>query len=196
MTFGPSLTLVNSTISGNFSDNNGGGIYSADGTTNVFNSTITLNTANADEAGSAIGGGVASFSGTFNFVNSIIAVNESVLPTLPSPTLLPDDCSGVLTSQGNNIMSDVDASHCTVNGAYSLLFPNLGPLQDNGGPTMTHALLPGSPAIDAGAAGGCREDFNVLLTNDQRRLPRPEGVACDIGAFERQDRLFVDGFES
>jgi hypothetical protein len=53
----------------------------------------------------------------------------------------------------------------------------LGPLQDNGGPTWTHALLPGSPALDVGDPAQCP-------ATDQRGVPRPQGAGCDIGAFE------------
>ena len=55
--------------------------------------------------------------------------------------------------------------------------PILGPLADNGGPTLTMALLPGSPAIDAG-------DTSLAPATDQRGFPRPAGLAADIGAFE------------
>ena len=55
--------------------------------------------------------------------------------------------------------------------------PKLGPLADNGGPTLTMALLPGSPAIDAG-------NTSLAPTTDQRGFPRPAGLAADIGAFE------------
>jgi hypothetical protein len=55
--------------------------------------------------------------------------------------------------------------------------PKLGPLADNGGPTLTMALLPGSPAIDAG-------DTSLAPTTDQRDFPRPAGLAADIGAYE------------
>ncbi len=55
--------------------------------------------------------------------------------------------------------------------------PKLGPLADNGGPTWTMALLPGSPAIDAG-------NTSLAPATDQRGLPRPVGLAADIGAFE------------
>ena len=58
------------------------------------------------------------------------------------------------------------------------LDPLLGPLQDNGGPTFTHALLPGSPAIDHIPAENCE------VTTDQRGVARPQGAACDIGAYE------------
>jgi len=56
--------------------------------------------------------------------------------------------------------------------------PKLGPLADNGGPTLTHALLPGSPAINHIPAGDC------VVTRDQRGAFRPQGAGCDIGAYE------------
>ena len=63
------------------------------------------------------------------------------------------------------------------------------------GPTQTHALRQGSPAIDAGNAGGYTEDVGAILSSDQRGAPRPQRVYCDIGAYE-SDTLFGDGFES
>jgi len=69
--------------------------------------------------------------------------------------------------------------------------PLLGPLQDNGGPTPTHALLPGSPAIDAIPHADCTYDDDgnpatpeVPLATDQRGVARPQWIGCDIGAFE------------
>jgi hypothetical protein len=63
---------------------------------------------------------------------------------------------------------------------------NLGPLADNGGPTMTHALLPGSVAIDVIPEADCVDADGAPLTMDQRGEPRPEpgGTMCDVGAFE------------
>ena len=72
----------------------------------------------------------------------------------------------------------------------------LGPLQNNGGPTQTHALVDGSPALDAGDPGGCRNSQGSLLSTDQRGFARHvdsknNGAArCDIGAFEAKE-LFV-----
>jgi hypothetical protein len=62
-------------------------------------------------------------------------------------------------------------------GNNSFTDPKLGPLADNGGPTLTIALLPGSPAIDAG-------NTSLAPATDQRGFPRPAGLAADIGAFE------------
>ena len=81
--------------------------------------------------------------------------------------------------------------NCTVNGSAPILAdPKLGPLQNNGGPTQTHALLSGSPAIDAGNPSGCRDHLGALITTDQRGAARHfdgnnDGTArCDMGAVE------------
>jgi hypothetical protein len=77
-----------------------------------------------------------------------------------------------------------------VTGDLCFADPLLGPLQNNGGPTQTHALLARSPAIDAGNPSGCRDQFGAALTTDQRGFPRfvdgnnDGAVRCDIGAFE------------
>lgn len=183
---GAPLILINSTISSNNSNTNGGGIYNSSGTTSLYNVTVKQNTANADASGVGVGGGVANASGTLNFQNSIIAQNLNVVIINSFPVINFEDCSGTITSQGNNIM--YDTSDCTVNGTVTIANPNLGPLAKNGGPTSTHALLPGSPAIDAGNSGGCTDNLGAILTSDQRGFHRPVngGIAlrCDIGAFE------------
>jgi hypothetical protein len=83
---------------------------------------------------------------------------------------------GAITDAGYNLSSD---GSCAFTGIGSLnnIDPKLGPLSDNGGPTLTMALLPGSPAIDAG-------NTSVAPATDQRGFPRPAGLAADIGAFE------------
>lgn len=183
---GSPLVVINSTISGNFSTRSGGGIYAGSGTTGLFNVTITGNTANSDSKGVGVGGGVSNASGsTLNFQNSIIASNYSVTDTGgPFGILNNDDCSGTISSLTNNIMKDVNSSHCTVNGPVTIADPNLGPLQNNGGPTFTHALPIGSPAVDGGNSSGCTDDTGGFITVDQRGLHRPEGTRCDEGAFE------------
>jgi CSLREA domain-containing protein len=178
------LTLTNSTVSGNNAGGNGGGIYNFLGTANSFNSTITENRSDAGLNGTGVGGGVHNdAAATFTFQNTILAGNFETqrVGNVFAPTT--GECDGTITSSGNNLMKSYDTSHCTIAGNPLLADPKLGPLQDNGGPTQTHALLTGSPAIDAGNPDGCRDNLGALLTTDQRSFPRP-AVGCDIGAFE------------
>jgi hypothetical protein len=85
----------------------------------------------------------------------------------------------VANVSGCNIVGDATGNLLGVD-------PLLGPLQNNGGPTLTHALLGGSPAIAAGNPGGCRDQNGNLLTTDQRGFARPAAGSpfCDIGAYE------------
>ena len=151
------VTFTNSTISNNNASLTGGGIYNG-GVLTLTNTTVSGNTA-------VNGGGVDNFYGTTaNLVNTIIANNSG------------GDCRESLSSQGHNLDSD---GTCGLSGPGDLsnTDPLLGPLQDNGGPTFTHALLPGSPAIDAG-------DDTAAPATDQRGIARPQGAASDIGAYE------------
>ena len=99
------------------------------------------------------------------------------------------NCSGPnITSDGYNLSSD---GTCNFNapGDLNNHDPLLGPLQNNGGPTQTMALLPGSPPIDGGNPAGCTDGSGHLLTTDQRGMPRPDKEdtrGCDKGAYERQ----------
>lgn len=174
------LLLINSTISGNDGGASGGGIRIV-GTTDLYNVTITENEASQ-------GGGVyVSGANTLNAKNSIIADNIDRSAGTPDP-----DCSGTLISQGYNLIGDT--AGCTIVGTTGNITgvnPNLGPLQNNGGPTLTHPLQAGSPAIDAGHPSGCADPNGVTLTIDQRGYARPidgdgDGNArCDMGAVER-----------
>jgi len=88
---------------------------------------------------------------------------------------------GTVTSDGYNLSSDDGAGYLNGPGDQINTDPLLGPLQDNGGPTLTHALLLGSPAIDAGDP-----NFSPPPFNDQRGCPRVINGRIDIGSFERQ----------
>jgi CSLREA domain-containing protein len=162
------LTLTNSTVSGNtagyFVDpyrftGRGGGIANT-GTTILTNSTVSGNRVRAN------GGGIDhSIFGAVTLSNTIVADN------------FVNNCSTGVDSFGYNLTDDTS---CNLAAPGDLVVADamLGPLDDNGGPTKTHALLPGSPAIDAGSA-----DCPPPAT-DQRSVTRPQGAACDIGSFE------------
>jgi hypothetical protein len=159
---GASTTLTNVTVSGNHANGFGGGIQ--DSATSVLtNVTVSGNSTTA----AASGGGIAS-AGSTRLVNVLVAGNTS--------SGVADNCNGVVTSLGHNLDS---GSTCALAGPGDLgnTAPGLGPLQDNTGPTWTHALLEGSPAIDAGSGDACPPA-------DQRGVARPQGASCDIGAYE------------
>ena len=175
------LTLVNSTIAGNTR----GGLSNYYGDITVHNSTISGNTRF----------GISNFGFGDNFYGSFVTLTNSVV-------------SGNQGTEITNVGSYVYANHFNLFGAdgnagVSGFTPGptdivpsvplaqiLGPLQSNGGPTQTHALLPGSPAIDAGDPDRCRDNSGALLLKDQRGVTRHvdgnnDGLArCDIGAFE------------
>jgi hypothetical protein len=154
-----SLALVNSTISGNKANGPGGGIAANGAGVTLRSSTVTGN-----DGGPGGGRGLDLSGGaTATVANSIISGNPR------------GDCrtvsGGSIASQGGNLAGDAAC------GFGPVTYPRLGQLADNGGPTNTHALLTGSPAIDAGTGLGCP-------ASDQRGVPRPQGLACDAGAFE------------
>ena len=183
---GSILNIINSTISGNHSNGNGGGIYNNSETMSLYNVTVEQNLANADATDAGDGGGVFNRSGTVNFENSIIAQNQNIVIIDGIPQLNFEDCAGTIDSLGDNLM--YETSGCMVNGPIIIADPLLGPLAGNGGPTLTYALLPGSPAIDTGNPIGCTDNLGAFLTRDQRGYPRPGfrggALRCDLGAFE------------
>jgi hypothetical protein len=189
-------TISNSTISGNRVScsgfpcaSQGGGIYN-EGQLTISNSTISGNTSRiSGTVGGILNGGVAMISnstitgnswagigGVITFQNSIVANNAA------------GNCENPVASDGYNLASD---GTCNFNGPGDLnnTNPLLGPLQNNGGPTQTQALLSGSPAIDAGNPNGCTDGNGHPLDTDQRGVARPDKEdtgGCDMGAFERQ----------
>jgi hypothetical protein len=189
------LAIDNTTVANNNSFSNGGGIYNSSGPTSLFNVTLSGNLANAEGHRGGVGGGVLNtISGTVNIQNSILAGNSYVTLIVGHVYLNPEDCNGTLTSLGNNILRT--EADCSVSGSgVTVADPLLGPLADNGGPTQTQALLPGSPAIDAGNVDGCTDSFGALLASDQRGHQRPANgggsLRCDIGAFELQRLLYL-----
>jgi hypothetical protein len=203
------VNLRNSTVSHNMVANKGGGFYNygTDGTAilTLTNSTVSVNGAFVGEGGAILNEVEVFRSGSaqLSLVNCTVSANTA------------DSGGGIFNSCDFNLQAKVTLSStivahnnadsgpdigqtikdAAVSGTYSLveqagfvfssgsnniigLDPMLGPLADNCGPTDTHALLLGSPAIDAAPCSG--------VTNDQRGVVRPQGPACDIGAFEVQ----------
>lgn len=172
---GTSSSIVrNSTFSGNTTGIFGGGIYSTDQSIlTVTNSTFANNAANGT---GAAGGGVYKLAGagTLTLRNTIVANSIS-----------GGSCSAGITNGGNNLDSGASCGWGSNSGSRSNTNPLLGTLANNGGSTMTLALLPGSPAINTGNPATC------TLT-DQRGVARPQGGACDIGAYEKTELIFLD----
>jgi hypothetical protein len=194
------LSVNNCTLSGNRTSSEygvtgrGGGIYSG-GTLTINNSTLSRNSAD-------VSGGGIDYEGTLNLNNSTFSGNEARFAgalqgggTLTiSHTLLakfPEGTNalifGNITNLGFNLSDD---SSCTFFGPTDIVTPDakLGPLADNGGPTWTHALLFGSPAVNAGTNSAI-----AGMTYDQRGPDslRLFGGRADIGAYELQTAVTV-----
>lgn len=217
LSFGGAVQLTASSVTGNTAGADGGGLallymeYAPVDST-IVNSTISGNSARE-------GGGVMVSGGRVRFANSTVAFNEATRRGAGissdsyteavelSSTIVSANSTGGQANQVWVFPKAIGGSHNLIDNAGGApaqmpadtitLDPQLLPLADNGGPTPTHALSEGSPAIDAGSnpAG---------LTHDQRggAFVRAYGGGVDIGAFEVQpgavdpkDRLFHDGFE-
>jgi hypothetical protein len=187
------ILLDNSTISGNEASSWAGGLMVAAAPLSL---TFRSSTIAANRAPTGSFGGVY-LTGTAT-LNSTIIANNSQGNGLQASDL--GGATGTTVAGANNLIL---ASSLAVPSGTLALDPKLGPLQDNGGATWTHALLTGSPAIDHGSNIGNR-------TRDQRMadvhhgdgptvthdFPRVVGMAADIGAFEYgADRIFASGFE-
>ena len=171
-----SLTLNNSTVAGNTATdsafNYGGAIFTGTvsgfhATTTIRNSTISGNHAVTGSIPGAGNGGIYSVFGTTTIQNSIVAGNTLVGSSSDS------DCGGIDNGGGHNLSPDLSCP-----GAISG-DPKLGALAFNGGPTETMALGTGSAAIDVVPASG-----SGCPATDQRGVARPQGLLCDIGAYE------------
>jgi hypothetical protein len=190
------LTIVNSTISGNRVNQGVGGGVSNYGLLRIDNSTISGNRANR-------GGGVFNYEYCYSYYgrvfctvatlalyNSLIAGNQAtVAPEIENTAVISASNFNMFGSNGNAGVSGFTPGPTDIVPSVSLA-QILGPLKNNAGPTQTHALVPGSPAIDAGDPNGCRDNSGALLLKDQRGFVRHvdgnnDGTGrCDIGAVE------------
>jgi beta-glucanase (GH16 family) len=193
--FNTTTTIVRSTINGNVSNDVGGGFRSL-GNVRITNSTFSGNTSTGWH-----GGAIFHTDGAMEIASSTIANNigpnyapsaifiGSFNAAVPSLKLINTLITGnhwyaceqhaagrvSLISGGHNLVQDRSCSPASSDLVVS--DAKIGPLANNGGPTLTHALLPGSPAIDAGDDAACP-------ATDQRGTARPQGPHCDIGSYE------------
>lgn len=164
--FGGNMSLTNVTISGNNATDNGGGIYLLGSLTARY-ATLAFNGAGGS------GGNI--------YHDQAQATYSSVLV---SDATAGGNCGrngGQISTTGNNLES-TDTCSFTASTDQVNQNPLLGPLQGNGGPTWTHALAVGSPAIDAIPLG--INFCGMAVASDQRGIARPQGTRCDVGAFE------------
>ncbi len=162
------LFLVNSSLTENNSDQSGSALLNASGASaTVYNSTLYQNPATS--------GAVINNTGELILKNTIVD-NEQA-----DGDGCADFSMGLLIADSHNLVTDDSCGNATQTTSNLI---GLGPLRDNGGPTQTHALLPGSVAINAADLATCTED--LVNGFDQRSLARAANSTCDIGAFESQ----------
>ncbi len=215
------VDIVNSTISGNNSNTNGGGVYNtnnasaANAATTLTNVTVTNNRADNDNNGTGTGGGIFVSDGNVTLINTIVAGNLNE----DGATDSADDIGGTVNATSSyNLIGDAatagglvdkstDAAHGNIvgnSGTGTLSINSIldTTLANNGGSTLTHRLVPGSPAIEAGVNGSLPPDTYDLdgdantgepLPVDQRGVGFPRvadsadldtTAVVDIGAFE------------
>jgi hypothetical protein len=150
-----------------------GGLYVGSGNVWITNSTFSGNSASSYYVCNGVGGAVYVQSGNVSFVNCTLtgnfasqggAIYNAGGSVWLENTIVTDSVVGVSVASGNNLFTNASAA-------------GLGPLMDNGGPTMTHALSANSPAINKGTSNGAPP-------TDQRGVARPQGSGWDVGAYE------------
>jgi len=194
--FNTTTTIERSTIAGNVSNDVGGGIRSL-GNAEIINSTISGNEATGWYAGAIfVTDGIVNmtnvtiadnvspawapadvFVGTFTEASATLTLTNTIISSAQDNCFFAPWGAGVvtLTADHNNVFTDAT---CFAGASDQVVVDaGLSPLADNGGPTLTHALLSGSMAIDAA-------DDAVCPATDQRGVARPQGAHCDVGAYE------------
>ncbi|RIK36751.1 MAG: hypothetical protein DCC55_26355, partial [Chloroflexi bacterium] len=194
---GGTVAITNSTLSQNSAQGGsafggvagaghglGGALFNLDGTVTLQFSTLSDNDVTTGFGNAPRVDGGAIFNKQLNGAAILTLDNTILANTANDQTDLYNDGGSITGSQSNIIETNAAGA----NGAAAELLianngdPKLGTLADNGGPTYTHALLTGSPALDVTANGsyGC----GTTIATDQRGIVRPRGTSCDIGAFE------------
>jgi predicted outer membrane repeat protein len=185
---GGTLTLTDSTVAGNSASGYGGGISDDSGTMTISNSTVANNSASA-------GSGIYNIFGTVNVDQSTVSGNVggglfnpqgtlNTVATIVANSTAGSDCSGDITDDAYNLDDDGSCGFLTANHSMSDVNPDLGPLQNNGGPTETQSPATGSPVLDQIPVGTTVNSVTLCPGTDQRGVERPQGPECDMGAVE------------
>jgi hypothetical protein len=183
-----SASITNSTISGNIAGIKGGASYIEGANLGIYNSTIAFNSAGA--------AGEGQFGGLYVYGFSALILQSSIFANNVDSSAVHDlfaNYSRSVTVSSGSSDNLARTSNVQPGIIISTADPKLAPLQNHGGPTRTHALLPGSPAINQGNDGGS-------FTADQRGngFARVVDGHADIGAYEHQtddDEIFYNGME-
>jgi hypothetical protein len=214
------FTAINLTISGNSASGSGGGIYNESrGNLNLSNNTITNNTSTSNfNTSGGTGGGIYNeingglnnnAKGVVNAKNTIIAGNfDTPNNSVTSSTLNPD-LYGPINGDNNNLIGNLSGASGSVGTGTDLVNPNpkLGPLQNNGGITLTHAVLSNSPAINKGnnllvpldsmdIDGDGNKTEQIPFDQRGTGFSRIIGGTVDIGAFEEQQTFTITPIEA
>jgi hypothetical protein len=189
---GHTVDLANVTVSGNTAGLHGGGLYIAGAplapdvtTVNLYNTTVTNNT----------NGGVYMVE---DHTQPVLVSGNSIIGGQASGADCGADGTVIFTSNGGNLASDASCAFTAASDQQSVADLGLNVLGSYGGETLTHDVLAGSPAIDAGRKRICNHQANK---RDQRGLARfydgdgDRGFDCDSGAVEYQGLFANPGFE-
>lgn len=183
---GSVVTLTNSTVSGNSASAPGGPSAFSSAVGGISNSggslTLTSGTVSGNSVSEPNGGFLPPVGGISNFFGGTLTVGNTLIAGQSGGP----NCFGLGVSSdgGYNLDDGTSCGFSPANHSLSNTNAMLDPagLKNNGGPTQTIALLPGSPAIDPipNGVNGC----GTTITTDQRGITRPQGSGCDIGAYE------------
>lgn len=186
------LILNNSTISGNSATREGGGIWNNIGDVAGAFGTVTLSNDTISGNSASDGGGI------YNYIEDKLTIKGTLLAGSTGGNCTFVDIS-LISSQGYNLSDDnTCASGLTAATDKHNVAAGLDPkgLQNNGGSTQTVALLSTSPAVDAIPVASCTDTSGNLVKTDQRGITRPQGSACDVGAFELVENFPFSSFSA